>query len=232
MELRRNSRRIRSRTGLPSAVEIKAIEIHYFVPSRNEVVDKPLLRIIGGVNLGDGTKLSLNSSSLNVEMNLTADFAQSTGTKNFTIAGGGATFQLGPVAESSQQISFGIGSVAASHLGDSVSGFLSSITSGGDNSLLQGRSREASEIIEKAITQVSVIRGKLGAFERNTLQTNIRSLQIALENVTSSESQIRDADFAAETSRLTRAQLLSNVGTSVLATANNNSASVLQLLQG
>ena len=53
-----------------------------------------------------------------------------------------------------------------------------------------------------------MLRGRLGAFEKNTVQTNIDSLQVALENVTSSESDIRDTDFAAETSNLTRAQVL------------------------
>jgi flagellin len=193
--------------------------------------DDVLALVNGNLALGDGTKIKLNSTALNIEMQLTDDFAQTATMKTFTITGGGATFQLGPVVETTQQISFGIQSVAASHLGNSTAGFLTSIVSGGGNSLVNGSYREASEIVEESITQVSVLRGKLGAFERNTLQTNIRSLQIALENVTASESQIRDADFAAETAALTRSQLLANVGTSVLATANANAANVLQLLQ-
>jgi flagellin len=75
------------------------------------------------------------------------------------------------------------------------------------------------------------MRGRLGAFERNTLQTNSRSLQIGLENITSSESKIRDTDFAAETAAMTRAQILQQAGTSVLATANSSSQNVLRLLQ-
>ena len=73
-------------------------------------------------------------------------------------------------------------------------------------------------------------RGRLGAFERNTLQTNIRSLQVGFENITASTSKIRDADFAVETAALTRAQILNQAGTSVLATANLTSQNVLQLL--
>ncbi len=190
-----------------------------------------LALVNGNLALGDGTRVSLNSSALDVEMRLSDAFAQTAATRNFTITGGGATYQLGPVVETTQQISFGIRSIAAGHLGTAADGFLSSIVSGGSSSLVAGKSREASEIIEEAITQVAVLRGRLGAFERNTLQTNIQSLQIALENVTASESQIRDADFARETSKLTRAQLLTNVGTSVLSTANNNAGNVLQLLQ-
>jgi len=190
-----------------------------------------LALINGSLALGDGTTVRLNSSALNVELQLTDAFATTLGTRAFDITGGGALFQIGPKVSTTQQISFGIQSVAASHLGDSTTGFLSSIVSGGDNSLVNNKAREASDIIERAITQVAVMRGRLGAFERNTLQTNVRSLQIALENVTASESQIRDADFAKETAELTRAQLLNQVGTTVLATANNNAANVLSLLQ-
>jgi flagellin len=75
------------------------------------------------------------------------------------------------------------------------------------------------------------MRGRLGALERNTLQTNVRSLQAAIENLTASESAIRDADFAAETSALSRAQILAQTGTSVLTLANQQAQQVLQLLQ-
>jgi len=53
-----------------------------------------------------------------------------------------------------------------------------------------------------------------------------------MENLTASESSIRDTDFAYETSRLTRAQILVNAGTSVLAVANSTPQSVLSLLGG
>ena len=76
----------------------------------------------------------------------------------------------------------------------------------------------------------TVIRGRLGAFEKNVLQTNVRSLQAAFENLSASESKIRDADFATETSALTRAQILQSAGTTVLQLANASSQQVLQLL--
>ena len=58
-----------------------------------------------------------------------------------------------------------------------------------------------------------------------------RMRSVGFENITASESQIRDADFAQETAALTRAQILTQAGTSVLATANTTSQSVLRLLQ-
>jgi flagellin len=85
-------------------------------------------------------------------------------------------------------------------------------------------------VLETAIDEVAVLRGRLGAFERNTLQTNVRSLGATLENVTAASSQIRDADFAKETSELTRAQVLTQAGTTVLATANAQLQNVLTLL--
>ena len=90
----------------------------------------------------------------------------------------------------------------------------------------------ASQIIDAAIQQVAVLRGQIGAFQANTLETNINSLNVALENVTSSESDITDADFAAETSNLTRAQILTQAGTTVLATANSVPQTILKLLTG
>jgi flagellin len=129
-------------------------------------------------------------------------------------------------------VNIGIQSVAASKLGDSDVGFLNDLVTGGPSTLVAGNARKASQIIERAIRQVAVLRGRLGAFEKNTLETNINSLSVALENVTASESSIRDADFAQETAALTRAQILTQAGTSVLATANSTPQSVLSLLQG
>ena len=85
-------------------------------------------------------------------------------------------------------------------------------------------------IVDQAIEDVSVLRARLGAFERNMIDTNIRSLQVGLENITASESQVRDADFATETAALTQAQILAQAGTAVLATANLTSQNVLALL--
>ena len=130
-----------------------------------------------------------------------------------------------------QQVGFGIQSVAPTRLGNARVGFLNSITTGGDNSLVAGMPREAGRVIDAAINQISNLRGRLGAFERNTLNTTLRSSQTALENLTASESQIRDTDFAHETSQLTRAQILQQAGTSTLAMANSSAQSVLSLLQ-
>jgi flagellin len=176
----------------------------------------------GAVTVADGLNLKVNTASLDMDLSLADTVGQAS--TSFVVTGGGAKFQLGPQVNSAQQVSIGIQSVAASTLGDLVTG--------GNASIVAGQAQRASQIIEDAINQVAVLRGKLGAFEKNTLQTNSDSLTVALENVTASESSIADADFAAETSNLTRAQVLQQAGTSVLATANSTPQTVLSLLQG
>ena len=88
----------------------------------------------------------------------------------------------------------------------------------------------AQRIVDDAIKDVSTLRGRLGAFQKNILETNINSLSVALENVTASESIVRDADFATETAALTRAQILVQANTSILSLANAMPQSVLALL--
>ncbi len=182
----------------------------------------------GALTTGDGLNVRLNTTALDMELTLDKSFGAAT--TSFAVTGGGALFQLGAQVASNQQVNIGIQSVSASKLGDSTVGFLNDIVTGGDKTLTGGDSALASRVIEKAIRQVAVLRGRLGAFERNTIETNMNSLSVALENVTSSESSIRDADFAAETSALTRAQILTQAGTSVLSTANSTPQSVLSLL--
>lgn len=186
----------------------------------------------GATARGRGLDLTLNTRTLDVNFTLRESFGL--GSTHFAITGGGALFQLGPDVSTNQQVNIGVQSVAATRLGNFNVGFLSQIMEGEDFETMAGpaQAHQASEILNEAIRQVSVLRGRLGAFERNTLQTNINSLTITMENLTSSESAIRDTDFAAETSRLTRNQILVNAGTSVLALANTTSQSVLSLLGG
>ncbi len=195
--------------------------------------------INGALASGDGLNVSTASTQLSLEMTLTADFATSAGTTStFNITGGGSLFQLGSEVVAQQQVNIGVNSVAATRLGGTiVEGsleFLESLKTGRENSLAASKDRgnftAASRIADTSIDEITIVRGRLGAFERNTLQTNIRSLSLAVENLTASESIIRDADFAAETSLLTRAQILASSGTTVLSLANQQSQNVLQLL--
>jgi len=93
-----------------------------------------------------------------------------------------------------------------------------------------GSARAAITEIDGAISIIASMRGDLGAFQKNTLQTNLNSLSVTLENVTATESFIRDTNMAEETSNFTKNQILVQAGVSVLAQANVVSQSVLQLL--
>lgn len=213
-------------TGDPFSVE----DVVGTSDQRDEGQDAVAL-VNGATAHGRGLDLSLNARTLDISFTLKEDFGL--GSTSFAITGGGALFQLGPDVSTNQQVNIGIQSVAATKLGNFNIGFLSQIMQGEEFEVMggPGNASQASDILNEAMNQVSFLRGRLGAFERNTLQTNISSLTITMENLTASESAIRDTDFAAETSRLTRAQILVNAGTSVLAMANTSSQSVLSLLK-
>ena len=91
--------------------------------------------------------------------------------------------------------------------------------------------QDALAIIDQSLTEVATVRGELGAFQRNNLESNLNYLRIAHENAVSSESVIRDADIAEEMAKFTRDQIMVEASTSMLAQANQNSMAVLKLLQ-
>lgn len=179
---------------------------------------------------GNGLNIFLNTVGLSLELRLQEAFNTLSST-SFSITGGGATFQLGAGVDSNQQVSIGVQSISASGLGKGSVGYLADIVSGGPFSLVNGEETKAAQIVQESIRQVSLLRGRLGAFEKNTVDTNVNQLQITLENLTASESTIRDLDFAQETSNLTRSQILVSAGTSILGIANQTPQTVLSLLQ-
>jgi flagellin len=182
----------------------------------------------GAQTLGNGNSLTLKTATLDMDLSLNRTFGL--GTTAFAITEGGALFQVGPEVNSNLQVNIGIQSVAASRLGNTDLGFLSQIQSDGDYSLVKGEHGQAQKIVKEALRQVSVLRGRLGAFERNTLDTNVNQLGITMENLMAAESSIRDADFAVETSNMSRAQVLVSSGTAVLGIANQTPQTVLRLL--
>lgn len=176
---------------------------------------------------GDGNRLSVNTSTLT--MQLTVDPSQVVNILNFTISGGGALFQLGGEVVSNQQARLGIDSLFTSSLGG-PSGRLYELGQGQSKSLT-GDILGASRVINEAINKVTSLRGRLGAFQSTTLDSNQTSLTDTVGNLTEAESFIRDADFARETAQLTRSQILVQSGSTVLGIANQNPQNVLRLLQ-
>ena len=97
--------------------------------------------------------------------------------------------------------------------------------------LTQASSQTVMGQIDTALTTINSERAAFGAVQ-NRFEAVIGNLQVAAENQTAARSRIMDADFAAETAALTRAQVLQQAGTAMLAQANQLPSNVLQLLQG
>lgn len=87
------------------------------------------------------------------------------------------------------------------------------------------------EKIDNALQQISESRANLGAIQ-NRLGSTISNLENVSQNLSASNSRIQDADFAAETSKMSKAQILQQAGTSMLSQANASTQNVLSLLQG
>ncbi|WP_435768356.1 flagellin [Nocardioides sp. SYSU DS0651] len=87
------------------------------------------------------------------------------------------------------------------------------------------------EALDTQIASVSTARATLGAYQ-NRLEHTISNVNVAIENLSASESRIRDTDMAQEMMSFTRAQILSQAGTAMLAQANSAPNGVLQLLRG
>ena len=85
--------------------------------------------------------------------------------------------------------------------------------------------------IDDALQQISESRASLGAIQ-NRLSSTISNLENVSQNLSASNSRIQDADFAAETSKMSKAQILQQAGTSMLSQANASTQNVLSLLQG
>lgn len=136
----------------------------------------------------------------------------------------GLNFQIG--AGAGQNIQFALGDLRADNLGFGRGSGRS--VNDINISTLEG-ANEAIRIVDEALDQVNRTRSILGA-ATNRLESTVANLSVASENLTASESRIRDADIAAETTKFTLNQVLLQAGTSVLAQANFQSQGFLQLL--
>lgn len=186
-----------------------------------------------------GRTIRINTDFLDVEVTLSdasgSNKAQTLGAVNgtnaaFSITGGGADFQLASKVDISGKVSMGIQDVSARKLGNSTLGYLNTLASGKTNNIVTGNIDDAQKIVSESIKQVSGLRGRLGAFQKNTVGATIRSLGIAVENTAAAQSVIRDANFAEETANLTRGQILVSASTNILSLANQQPQSALQLL--
>lgn len=143
------------------------------------------------------------------------------------VTAGDVQFQIGSMA--GQSVTFSMPDIRTTRLGtNAVSGqSLADV----DLTTSQG-ANDAIKIIDDAITSLASLRGDLGSFQKNVLESQSRSLSVASENATAAESAIRDADLAGEMTNYTKLQILQQSGTAVLAQANQMPSQILKLLQG
>ncbi len=183
----------------------------------------------------NGKTARINTDFLDVQLTLSDTTAQTLGAVNgsapaLQIVGGGADFQLAGKVDIAGKVSLGITDIATRKLGNAAVGYLATLGSGNTNNVITGNYTNAQTVVSAAIEQITGLRGRLGAFQKNVVGATIRSLNIANENTAAAESVIRDADFATETAGLTRSQILVNASTNVLSLANQAPQAVLQLL--
>lgn len=139
---------------------------------------------------------------------------------------GSTQFQIG--ANVNQTAALAVGNYASSQLGANIVSGLN--MSNLDITSISGAT-DALRVIDGAIGQISTARGDLGNFSRNVLESNMRSLGVAKENLAATESAIRDTDVAEEMTQFTKLQILQQSGMAMLAQANAAPQSVLSLLR-
>lgn len=222
--------------GSDAFVSVEPIAGNFIVNGNNAVIARDTgvdagVLIDGQPTTVHGFRADVRYSGLDARLYLGETFGQTLSSATFTIAGGGAVFQLTPEVRPAGQLNFGFNSIRTTQLGNAVTGRLYTLRSGSTNDFATKNFDTAQAIVDDAIEQVASYRGRLGSMQRNHIEDNINSQQVTLENVTASESNIRDADMAVEVSALTRAQILVQSTQTSLQIANSLPNLVLALLQ-
>jgi len=188
------------------------------------------VRLDGGpaTSVTAGANTTVYNASRTESLQLLYDLTSNGGTETINNVDRSLVFQIG--ANVGQTASIGLRNMAASSLGKGLAGNLFTSLAKVDVTSVQG-AQDAQMIIDSAINEVSTSRGTLGSFQKNTLESNLRNLRIAAQNLTAAESNIRDTDMAAEMSEFTKNQILVQAGTSMLAQANQVPQTILSLFQ-
>ena len=185
------------------------------------VVETDVTAKLNGIALAPAptvTPLSLSDA----HKALSADYAQTTTSKVTLHAAGSFTVSAGiNGSEELAKSGFKAGNYGGSASGQHISDI--------DLTTVEGANK-ALTAIDNALSSVSTERSNLGAVQ-NRFTSTISNLQTSSDNLTSARSRIQDADFAAESAALSRAQVLQQAGTAMLAQANQTGQGVLSLLR-
>lgn len=148
------------------------------------------------------------------------------GSETIQVTDQSLVFQIG--ANVGQTAKIGMPSMFASALGKSIAGNMFLNLGSIDVTSVAGAA-DSQRVIDQAINEVTVIRGTLGSFQKNTLESNLSNLRIAAQNLSAAESQIRDTDIAFEMSKFVQSQILLQSGVAMLSQANQMPQTVLAL---
>jgi flagellin len=184
---------------------------------------------------GDEVKVKLDVSSDHTKYTTTFS-----GTKKFTLAENGAGTDLATITNSAADLesdpgvntnngTFQIGANAGETMTIAISE-ISATKLGTQGQNLSTDPKAAITALDTAIQTVSDQRATLGAYQ-NRFEHTINNLNVSVENLSASESRIRDTDMAQEMVAFTRSQILTQAGTSMLSQANQASQNVLSLLR-
>lgn len=187
--------------------------------------------LLDGASVATGTQIVANFDRLGIQVSLagvsvanaTGDYADGDlDAQTIVIEGGtGGSFQVGPTDSAFNRIEVSIGDMQATGV---------NLNLGTTSVATISTSRTSITSIDQAITAVSQQRGDLGAFQ-NRLAFTMAYTENEIENIQASEASISDADVATEVTSFTRAQILSQAATAMLAQANVLPQNALALLQ-
>ncbi|CUI04978.1 flagellin N-terminal helical domain-containing protein [Massilia antarctica] len=175
---------------------------------------------------GNNITLANNSASASV----TAGAISAAGTVGTTaaVATGATSTSMGYVSMNSDK-GFSVGSSGSTAIAAGTAASLNTV-SGIDVSTAKGASN-ALKVLDSALANVNSQRASFGALQ-SRFETAVTNLESTSENLSASRSRIQDTDFASETAKLTRGQILQQAGTAMLAQANSLPNGVLSLLRG
>ena len=148
------------------------------------------------------------------------------GTETMYVTDRSLVFQIG--ANVGQTANIAIDNLSAQYIGRNLENNMFSSLASIDVTTSDG-AQDSQSVIDAAIDQVTNIRGSLGSFQKNTLESNLTNLRIAAQNLTASESNIRDTDMAKEMSEFVKHQILMQAGVAMLAQGNQLPQVVLSL---
>jgi flagellin len=176
-----------------------------------------------------GIKVDLNSDGAITGTNMATGGTNPLGSSTLTVTGSGsAQYRVGSEATDNVTVTFG--DMRSSALGSGGVNNLNTLVVGNNAVSTGAKADTLLSAIDTAIDQVSTQRAQLGAAQ-NQMESAINSLGVSVENLTASESRIRDADVAQVSSELVSRQIMQQAGVAVLAQANSAPQAVLQLLK-